>query len=255
MSYQKIVQQAQHKQELLKDDRFVKIGDRKDKCDIPAEAWRPLLENSYLQTWKGILLPKGVTEMALYPMLLCELQPKTIIESGAFNGGGAVWLADYLELFGIAARVYSVDIDLSMLDDQAKADTRIDFIQGDCNNIAAAFPPDLLSTLPHPWLLIEDAHINLLGVLEHFHQNGLRSGDYLIVEDTNKVHWTLWEDSWDDREEMEQGARKMDDLRSWLNNHEDEYLVDTYYQDMYGYNGSKNWNSILKRVRDRTTYI
>ncbi|MGB3236970.1 MAG: CmcI family methyltransferase [Geitlerinemataceae cyanobacterium] len=248
MSYPKIVEQAQHKSEPLKADRFVKISDRKDECDLPAEAWKPLLENSYLQTWKGIVLPKGVTEMALYPMLLYELQPKTIIEIGAFNGGGAIWLADCLEIFGIEGRVHSVDIDLSMLDEKAKADSRVDFIQGDCNDISAAFPVDLLSALPHPWLIVEDAHINLVGVLEHFHQNGLQSGDYLIVEDTNKVHWTLWEDSWDDREEMEQGARKMDDLRNWLTKREDEYLVDTYYQDMYGYNGSKNWNSILKKV-------
>ena len=27
---------------------------------------------------------------------------------------------------------------------------------------------------------------------------------------------------------------------------EDEYMVDSYYQDMYGYNASKNGNSILK---------
>lgn len=248
MNYQTIIQQAQHEQEPLKADRFVKISDRQDECDIPTNAWKPLLENSYLQTWKGIILPKGVTEIAVYPMLLYELQPQTIIEIGAFNGGGAVWLTDCLELFGIEARVYSVDLDLSMLDEKAKADSRINFIRGDCNDIRVAFPPELLSALPHPWLIIEDAHINLKGVLEHFHQNGLRSGDYLIVEDTNKVHWKLWGDSWDDREEMEQGAQKMDDLRSWLQDREEEYLVDTYYQDMYGYNGSKNWNSILKRV-------
>ena len=40
---------------------------------------------------------------------------------------------------------------------------------------------------------------------------------------------------------------KLDDLRSWLMRHQNEYLVDTHYLDMYGYNGSKNWNSILKR--------
>ena len=39
----------------------------------------------------------------------------------------------------------------------------------------------------------------------------------------------------------------MDDLRNWLMKHQDEYLVDSYYQDMYGYNTSKNWNSILKK--------
>lgn len=248
MSYQTIVQQAQHKSEPLKADRFVKISDRQDRCDISAEAWKPLLKNSYLQTWKGIVLPKGVMQMAIYPMLLYELQPKTIIEIGAFNGGAAIWLADCLEIFGIDGRVHSVDIDLSLLDAKAKADHRVNFIQGDCYDISAAFPPPMLSELPHPWLIVEDAHINLAGVLSHFHQNGLQSGDYLIVEDTNKVHWEIWEDSWDDREEMEQGSKKMDDLRSWLQDREDEYLVDTYYQDMYGYNGSKNWNSILKRV-------
>lgn len=248
MGYQTIIQEAKHKQEPLKTDRFVKISDRQDQCGLPDEAWKPLLENSYLQTWKGIVLPKGVTEIALYPMLLYELQPKTIIEIGAFNGGGAVWLADCLEIFGLEGRIHSVDIDLSLLDEKAKADSRINFIQGDCNNIGAAFPLTLLSELPHPWLLIEDAHINLLEVLTYFHQNGLQSEDYLIVEDTNKVHWELWKDSWDDRQEMEQGTKKMDDLRSWLKKHEDGYLVDTYYQDMYGYNGSKNWNSILKRV-------
>ena len=42
---------------------------------------------------------------------------------------------------------------------------------------------------------------------------------------------------------------KLDDLRSWLMRHQNEYLVDTHYiyLDIYGYNGSKNWNSILKR--------
>lgn len=247
MNYQSIIQQAQYKQELLKADRFVKIGDRKDECDIPVDAWKPLLKNSYLQTWKGIVIPKGITEMALYPMLLYELRPKTIIEVGAFNGGGAVWLADCLELFGIEGRVHSVDIDLSMVDEKAKADPRINFIQGDCNQIDEAFPPESLAALPHPWLIVEDAHINIKEVLEHFHQNGLTSGDYLIVEDTNKIYWGMWENTWDDLDEMEQGAKKMDSLRDWLKDHKDDYLVDTYYQDMYGYNGSKNWNSILKR--------
>lgn len=51
-----------------------------------------------------------------------------------------------------------------------------------------------------------------------------------------------------DYSELEKGERKLEELKSWLMLHENEYLIDTYYQDMYGYNGSKNWNSILKRV-------
>ncbi|MGK7875761.1 MAG: CmcI family methyltransferase [Xenococcaceae cyanobacterium] len=248
MSYQSVIQEAKHKKELSKPDRFVKISDRGDRCDIPVTAWRCLLENPYLQTWKGILLNKGVTEIALYPMLLYELQPKTIIEIGALNGGSAIWLADHLELFGVEAKVYSVDIDLSLLDEKARKDSRVCFIEGDCNNLSAIFSTEMLSNLPHPWLVIEDAHVNLRAVMEYFHSNGIQNGDYFIVEDTNKLMWEAWEEKWDDEKEMQKGKQKMPTLRSWLLNHQDEYVVDTYYQDMYGYNGSKNWNSILKKV-------
>lgn len=248
MSYQDVIQQAKHKTEPLKSNRFVKISQREDRCDLPLSAWSPLLENAFLQTWKGIVLNKGITEIALYPMLIHELQPQTIIEIGALNGGSAIWLADHLELFGIAGKVYSMDIDLSLLDENAKSDGRVKFFQGDSNKIAATFTPQMLAQLPHPWLVIEDAHVNLVGVLEYFHHNGLMSGDYLIVEDTNPLMWKYWQDNWDDAANIEEGARKLEDLKGWLKSHKEEYLVDTYYHDIYGYNGSKNWNSILKKV-------
>ena len=211
------------------------------------EAWIPLLQNAMLQTWKGIILNKSVTEIGIYPMLIYELQPKTVIELGAFNGGSAVWLADYLDLLGISSHIYSMDIDLSLLDSIAKQDSRIHFLQGDSNDISSTFSIEMLSEFPHPWLLIEDSHVNLMGILEHFHK-GFQSGDYLIVEDTSESMWNYWRDHWDDAQEVKEGALKLKNLRTWLQDHEDEYLVDTDYQDMYGYNGSKNWNSILKRV-------
>ena len=231
----------------LNNKRFVKISDREDKCDLPKSTWRPLTENAYLQTWKGVLLEKDPMQIAAYPMLINELQPKTIIELGALKGGSAIWLADQLELLGIEGKVYSVDNDLSQLDQKAKVDPRIDFLEGDCREISTVLPVDLLDSLPHPWLIIEDVHDNLIGILDHFYNSGLQSGDYLIVEDTNQFMWEVWDD-WEDQELIKRGARKLKDLRNWLMNHEDEYWVDTYYQDMYGYNASKNWNSILKRA-------
>jgi len=247
MIYQTIVQQAKHKEALLKPNRFVKISEREDRSDIPLSAWEPLLKNSFWQTWKGIILNKGVTEIGIYPMLLHELQPKTIIEIGAFNGGSAVWLADNLQLFGVQSRIYSMDIDLSILDEKAKTDPRICFVEGDCNEMESVFSSQMLAELPHPWLVIEDVHLNLVAVIDYFHNNGLSSGDYIIIEDTNQLMWEFWSENWDDEEELEKGASKMQQLRDWLANHEQEYLVDSYYQDMYGYNGSKNWNSILKK--------
>ena len=41
----------------------------------------------------------------------------------------------------------------------------------------------ILQSMPHPWIVIEDAHINLINVLEHFHKYMI-PGDYFIIDDT-----------------------------------------------------------------------
>ncbi len=253
MSYKQAVQLAKHKREPLKENRFVKISERINFCDIPEEVWNNLLQNNYLRVWKGTIFLKGIIEITLYPMLLQELRPKTIIEIGAFNGGSAIWFADLVETFEIESSIYSMDIDLSLLDEKAKQDSRIQFLEGDCNRIECVFSSELLLTLPHPWLIIEDAHVNSVGILKHFHKNGLQSGDYIIIEDTNPWVWKyqvdqdIWSKGYCADEEM-RGQNIMNDLRSWLEKHEDEYWIDSYYLDMYGYNVSQNWNSVLKKV-------
>jgi len=246
MNSQNVEKSAIFEQENSKNKRFVKISEREDRCSLPKSAWRPLTDNYHLQTWKGIQMDKSPLEIALYPMLIYELQPKTIIEIGADTGGSAIWLADNLELFGIKGSVYSIDIDLSLLDEKAKANPKVNFLEGDCNNIDKILSATLLSTLPHPWLIVEDAHVNLVGILDYFHHNGLQSGDYLIIEDTNQDLWKTWSD-WGDKEFLARMGDKLGLLRNWLMKHENEYLIDTYYLDMFCYNGSKNWNSILKR--------
>ncbi|NES64350.1 MAG: cephalosporin hydroxylase [Okeania sp. SIO2D1] len=256
MSYKKMVQLAKHKHELSNEKRFVKISDREYRSDIPESAWKSLLQNNNLQTWKGMILAKGVSEITVYPMLMYELQPKTIIEIGAFNGGSAIWFADIAKALEIESYVYSTDIDLSLLDEKAKDHPRVNFIEGDSNHIESVLPPELLSTLPHPWFITEDAHVNSAGILEYFHNNGLESGDYIIIEDTNPLMWKrgikdekvigAYDEDYPDQETL--GERLMKELEGWLKNHEDEYLIDSYYLDMYGYNVSKNWNSVLKKV-------
>ncbi len=249
MDYIQIIKEAKHRTALSSPDRFVKISEREDRSDVPIPVWLTFFQNTYLQTWKGIILNKGISEIATYPMLLYELQPKTIIEIGSLNGGSALWFADNLEIMGLSAEIYGVDINLDLLDEQAKARAGVHFLQGDCNHLDQVLPTDLLARLPHPWLVIDDVHINTIGVCDYFHTHGLQPGDYFIVEDTNPAVWTFWGDQpWKEEEEIRHGVEKLNNLRTWLNAHEEEYLLDTHYLDLFGYNGSKNWNSILKRV-------
>ena len=55
----------------------------------------------------------------------------------------------------------------------------------------------ILQSMPHPWIVIEDAHINLINVLEYFHKYMI-PGDYFIIDDTAPtcpVHSGNWMES------------------------------------------------------------
>lgn len=250
VDYQSTMKDAIYKKALLDVNRFAKITDRvDDSSELPVAAWEVLWKNSSWHTWKGMFLSQCVSEIVIYPMLVAELKPKTIIELGTFNGGSAVWLADQLEIFDIEGTVYTVDINQSLIEEKAWADTRIRFIKGDINHIDSVLPSELLSKLPHPWLVIEDCHANFTGVLNYFHNNGFQSGDYLIVDDTNPAQWEIesWR-TWTIESELQFLPDKLNILRAWLEERQDQYLVDTYYTDLFGRNGLKSSNAILKRV-------
>lgn len=170
--------------------------------------------------WRGRPLFKTVFDLALYPMILWDVKPGTVIELGSGSGASAVWLADHLTGYGMEAGVLSLDLRAPALDHPG-----VSFISGDCERIAEALPASLLSGLPHPWVVIEDAHVNVLGVLSYLHDH-LETGDYLIVEDS---------------------TIKTAALDSYIERFPDCYLVDTHYTDFFGRNATSCFDSIFRR--------
>jgi cephalosporin hydroxylase len=175
--------------------------------------------------WKGVLNMKDPFELAIYPLLLWELKPATIIELGSFNGGSAAWLADMLEIQGIDGRIYSFDIDIDRIE---ASHPRVEFRKADTNNLDS-LDLDSLASLPHPWLVIEDAHENVYNVLRFFGEQ-MMVGDYFIVEDTN-------------------GRIKYREFKRFVLEQNDSFLVDTRYTDLFGYNVTWNPNAYLKKVK------
>ena len=173
--------------------------------------------------WKGLPLFKTVYDFSLYPMILWALRPRTVIELGSGAGASAVWLADMAGAFGLDAHVYSVD-----LQKPAVAHERVTFVEGDCEAIASVFDEAALRGAPHPWLLLEDAHVDVFGVLRYLHRF-TRAGDYVIVEDS---------------------AGKQDELRRFIVRHPGAYAVDTHYTDFFGRNATCAEDSIFVRTSD-----
>ncbi len=220
----------------LDPGRFVPFEQRARRADfLTLDIWRAVQLAKSQQngkagvSWRGVPLMKDPWDIALYPMIIWELQPSTIIELGAAAGGGALWMADITTSFGLKTRIISVDISL---DDVRTADQRVEFVEFDLTEINARPLPIPVAELPHPWLLIEDAHVNLIEVLEYFDHYAVE-GDYLIVEDTCN-------------------QAKLGILEQFMRKHGARYRVDTHYVDNFGYNNTWNWNSILACVDGRT---
>jgi cephalosporin hydroxylase len=73
---------------------------------------KPLLDSiqrgTLAYTYKGLPTLKNPFDWALYPKLLWEVRPKTIIEVGSNQGGSAAWLA--MRAYGFAFQIHSIDI-------------------------------------------------------------------------------------------------------------------------------------------------
>ena len=229
--------------------RFVAIDARRPESALPRQAVQRIARGKYYFSWRGIRTMKDPLDLALYSQLLWELKPRTVIEFGSYAGGSAVWLADTLNSLGLDGRVYSVDLDPDLLDPRAADHPTVSFLHGDCADVASVLPPDVLAGLPHPWLVIEDVHVNLTGLLGYLHTDGLHASDYLIVEDTNpEIPAATNADELPD-DYVPFGTAKLEELTRFLQHHGDTYAVDTYYTDFFGYNATWNWNSFIRRMR------
>lgn len=240
--------QAQVESQEPSQKRFVPMEERPDTSLLPAELMPPISGGKYSTTYRGIPLLKDPFHFTVVPQLLWELRPRTIFEFGAYHGGSALWMADLMKLYDSESRVLSLDIDLTKLESLArKHRPDIEFIEGDVFDVETHFPGERLKKLPHPWLLSEDSHVNMIGVLEHFHKF-MQPGDYLCIEDTNpagpqisgqgvvkKLGYVEW------------GSAKLDDLKRFVQNHPGKYLVDRKYTDFYGSNVTWNTNGFLQR--------
>jgi cephalosporin hydroxylase len=171
--------------------------------------------------WKGLPLFKTAYDAAIYPMLLWDLKPRTILELGSGCGASALWFTDLAAAFGLSPTVYSVDLKVPPLRDE-----RITFLEGDLSAVGSVLDEGLLGRAAHPWLVVEDAHVNVEGVLRHVHPH-LAAGDYLVVEDS---------------------AGKQNDIRRFLASAPGCYKVDAYYTDFFGRNVTCAEDSILVRM-------
>lgn len=186
------------------------------------------------RAYKGLILLKPATDLVLYSNLIWELRPRTIIEFGSLQGGSALWFADQLEVLCGHGEVHSFELYHRCISPRA-AHPRLQFHRADLRDlasVAAAMP----ARLPHPWLVIDDAHENLDQLVPYV-AGHMRPGDYFVIEDVFCYH--------PERVGPARAAFGADLLVPVLDRL--GFLVDTKYTDAFGLNVTASPNGWLRK--------
>ncbi|EOO24240.1 hypothetical protein ICM_05798 [Bacillus cereus BAG1X2-3] len=167
--------------------------------------------------WKNKPLFKSVYDLAVYQMMLQKIKPATIIEIGSTEGS-LYWFNDMVNILNLNTDIIGIDYK-----QPASLPNKVHFIKGDIKYIKNLLPLNFTKKLPRPLLLIEDVHVYLEETLLHLDEI-MYANDYLVIEDSLLKQKTIME---------------------WSNSTESTYLVDKYFTDFFGINGTTATNSIL----------
>lgn len=207
------------------------------KTVLPFPLLMEIQRGTMAMHYRGIETYKNPFDLALYAMLLHQLRPRTVIEIGAHRGGSALWFADQLTAMGIDAHVHALDI----VAVTGVHDPRINFHLGSAQSLGATFTDAMLSALPRPWLVIEDADhqcATTLAVMRFF-DPWLHAGDWMVVEDGILTAMGVADDY---------GGGPHAALRQFLGERGPSYRVAREYCDFYGHNVTWNVDGWLEKL-------
>ncbi|WP_372786477.1 CmcI family methyltransferase [Phenylobacterium sp.] len=137
-------------------------------------------------SYRGVRTLKLPSDMWNYQEILIEHDVEWVIETGSRHGGSAIFFADVLRNAGRKGKVFSIDYQPA-LDPRVLADASVDFITGDSAD--PAIVDDVMRRLPADrkklFLILDSDHAarHVKRELDAWIPR-LRSGDYLVVEDT-----------------------------------------------------------------------
>ena len=240
------------KKELLESpNRFQKINEREERSDIPASLSLQFSLGKNLLEFGGVCSLTGALDVLIYSQLFGLVKPLTVFELGSLFGGSALSIANTVKMESPKGHVYSLDIDMSNLDPRVKdlKPDNLTFIEGDICKIEEVLPPSMLESLAHPWIIVEDAHANPLGVLEYFHKF-MKEGDYIVYDDSDPFTPIVNGMGWEGHPPYEPwGYDKLHKLKGFMVKYDGYYCVDSYLTDLFGYNATNNWNGYVRRMK------
>lgn len=196
--------------------------------DIPYDLLMKIQQGTMAYRYRGVPMLKNPFDLALYSLLLEEVQPKTLIEIGSHAGGSALWFAEQRPM-----RVISIDLEVPRLKHPS-----ITFLHGDARSLRSTLDID---DVAHPLLVVEDSDhraSTTAAVLDFFDEH-LQSGEYIVIEDGILSDMRV-------AAQYEGGPLRA--IHEFLARKPDRYEIDRTYCDYFGRNVTWNVDGYLRRV-------
>eukprot|EP01084_Bolivina_argentea_P182685 315344_1 len=218
--------------------RYISIQNRCDKSSIPLDRYDAIQGQKKKNVFKSAVMLKDPFDEQLLRSVVYEIKPKTIFEFGTFTGGSADYMAMLLSEYKFNdSKIITFDKYPEFKDQRIPNNKFIEWVIFDLyDDFKKNKELNGLNKYEHPWLIIEDSHIDITRILNYFDSNGMKCNDYIIIEDTYMEYGKV--------------SKKMTALRNWLIQNEHKgYLVDSKYCDFWGYNATWNVNGYIKKLK------
>lgn len=202
--------------------------------DIPYELLMKIQNGTMAYRHRGIPLLKNPFDLAIYPMLLERIQPRTLIEIGSYSGGSALWFADQVP----SMRVISIDVQPPANVSHA----RVAFLKGDATDLGALLTDEVMRSLARPLLVVEDSNhlASTTAAVLDFFDPWLQPNEYIVIEDGILTAMRI-ADSY--------GGGPLHAIHAFLARSGDRYEIDRSLCDYFGRNVTWNVDGYLRRVK------
>jgi cephalosporin hydroxylase len=185
-------------------------------------------------TYRGIKSLRSPFDYLIYQMILTGLQPDLVIEIGTNKGGGALYLADLLDLNNRGI-VHTIDMENTCAP-MVAAHPRIRIFTGGWQ----AYDPQNAASFERVIVIDDGSHhySDVLGALRRFAPL-VTPDSYMIVEDGIIARLGL------SRQYQGGPLRAIHEFLA----EDNRFIIDRHWCDFFGVNATFNVNGYLKRVR------
>lgn len=259
------------------ENRYVGMPHRMHGSAVGADAWVGIIEAQAFTRWKGVNFLKTIFETQMYPRLIVNEKIRTVIEFGCATGADLCYLSEQVlqqqwkNEKTVIQPVNFIGIDpaqdaIHPICKQNQEKLSVEYVANTTFNAEQIFESFEKRGLQHPWLVIEDAHFGCKDVLQAFKLYA-RTGDYIIIEDTNPNYHVAKQNSLvksqligRELSEEDQVAHDKGMIVRDFFLDETDLLIDTFYQDYFGYNALKGSNGVIRKCNvsdnldDQTPY-